>query len=382
MKKQKLHVIGLALMLILCMTLTSCSYFSSFFAKTEASKKDESALADEIGAFSDTYTGALSEETYNTPMDAACAFVYDEVAGEDEKISNLRVDSEGYLTADEIRELGIADALPADAVSVEKYTATWASQDSDAASALTYLSTKEDETPRYVIYVIGGDNWFKYFSPVVETGETVTKSYYDSIFFNEKFKNCTLRQTVDIDVKVSQGIISQTSKITMTSTVKYADNCILFEQDLESDMEGIESSSQKIFVRLNEEGSLDKCYLLENGVWQRAMLSDSGILKPFGNQYLHYSYFTKTDYGCALEKENLAKYFKESVSMELNGAYDLDSMETKGYVNYYVADGVLSGLLSNIVVTMDYQGAKLTETVTSKATCTEYGTTVVTDPTV
>lgn len=58
----------------------------------------------------------------------------------------------------------------------------------------------------------------------------------------------------------------------------------------------------------------------------------------------------------------------------------LDAMDTSGYVNYYVSDGMISGLLGNIVVKMKYDGIDVTETISSNVKCINRGTTEVVSP--
>ncbi|MCI6733983.1 MAG: hypothetical protein MR437_02780, partial [Clostridiales bacterium] len=42
------------------------------------------------------------------------------------------------------------------------------------------------------VYIICFSGYYKYFSPALKTGETVTKSYFDSIFNASKYDNCTV----------------------------------------------------------------------------------------------------------------------------------------------------------------------------------------------
>lgn len=365
---KKLSFIAALLALFCC--LSSCSFLSG--SDTSISKKEESAFIDEIGGCSETYTGALSENTYYDAVEAAHAYVLEEIAKEDSEYTIEAAVCEGTPSNDELQAAGVSSDLLDGATSVQKYTVTYTEdgQDSDSTSE---LSTGNQKT--VVVYVVGGDDWFKYFSPVVVTGNTVTKSYYDSIFHSEKFNNCTIVQNSKISVKAGIFVFSETVETTLTSTMKYADNKIYIEEKIESDVES-ENSDLKLYIELSEDGWVENCYLNENGYWEDAYLRDKSLLTPFGDQFLHYSYFTKTDYGCTLEKENLKAYLAQSLD-ELNLSGD---MEVDGSVNYYVTDGVLNGIMNKIVVKMELEGVSVTESITSTVKCIDYGTTQIESP--
>ncbi len=355
--------------------MSSCS--NGLFGKSngDISKKEENAFIEEIGGCSETYKGSLSESVYDDAEDAAEAYVLEEIAEQNSDYTINSVVCDGTLTDQEVNALGITDEMMEGATSVKKYTVEYAVSDGDG---LMRLAGNNDKS-QVIVYVIGGDNWFRYFSPVVTTGDTVTKGYYDSIFNNEKFDNCTVVSTSTMTIKAGVLVFSKTQEMTMTSTVKYANNCVYIEQRIDSEVEGVESSNEKIYVELSETGVVLKCYTYENGTWMSAYLTDDSITKPFGNQFLHYSYFTKTDYGCTLEKDNLNAYMKKGVNLSLDSNVG-DSMECEGSVNYYVSDGVLTGVLSKIIVNMDYNGASITETIQSTTKCIDYGTTTIENP--
>ena len=132
------------------------------------------------------------------------------------------------------------------------------------------------------------------------------------------------------------------------------------------------------------------CYVKDGFNWQQANLSAIGFsnleeLQPFANDYLDYTYFTKTDYGFKLAEENAEKYVDQALDMSgvqqmLNGG----NMDMDMYAEYFVNEGALSGLLlkGKLSVSMSEQGISMTMSgdMEAKGTCTNYGTTVVEKP--
>lgn len=367
MKKLKYFVLAVAVLFGAVFCLSACS-------GNGVSKADERALLSEIGGCSETYVGAISEERFDVASDAVEAFVHDEVAAEDKYPSISETKLEGSLSESEIASVGITDEMMIGAKKVEKYTVTYTEESLGRA-----ISPADGSRKTRLVYIIDYGEWFQYFSPVVVTGDTVTKSYFDSIFRSTGFENCTLIQSVKVSVKAGLLIFSQTSEMTITSTIRYADNRIYLEEKIVSGIEGIKSSETSLYIEIDDDRYVKSCYMLSGGSWQAAYLTNDNILVPFGQQYLHYSYFTKTDFGCTLGEENMSKYMEQALDNVPNNV-SLDSVDTTGCVNYYVSDGMLSGLLGNIVVKMTYEGVDVTETITSNVKCINRGTTEVTSP--
>ena len=135
---------------------------------------------------------------------------------------------------------------------------------------------------------------------------------------------------------------------------------------------------------------------MDDGEWNSAYLQQIGYsdleeLTPFYDQYLDYTYFTKTNYGFALADDNARKYFSDALSQAfgaagVGGYVNDDDMELDMYAEYYVCDGVLSGMRVNASVDLTLsvygQTATLEESIVSTVKCTDYGTTVIERPNV
>jgi hypothetical protein len=202
--------------------------------------------------------------------------------------------------------------------------------------------------------------------------------------------------TMVVDVDAKQSGIEQTGSLemTMTQVIKHADNRVMFEQTIETVGTGLYAGMESslgfqqgtIRAYLEEENGVMKCYIQQGNQWVSGRLQGIGFssvdeLTPFHNQYLDYTYFTKTDFGFTLQDENAQKYLKTALAQltaMLNGSDDWDF---NMYSEYYVSRGVLSGMRTDveILLEMNESGVEMTlfETVKNHVTCTNYGTTVV-----
>lgn len=356
---------------------------------------------DGIGGVSETFAGAVSEDSYSTPEDAAIAFVENEVVGE--KNANI-VDmvSKGELSDKEINKLDLPEELSDGIQSVELMEVEYDVSDSSvSASTVENLANATSKTYKVKVYVIKYTVDWKYFVPMPVTGDTISKSYYDSVFDSEKYANCTFenRSTVTavVDAKAEGQKQNMTMVVEMYQLVKYADNKIYFEQRTTSTQEGTgmdtETSEDVLYAYMEEVDGRFVTYVKngENGRWTEGELVMVGVsnmqeLRPFYNQYLDYTYFTKEDYGFKLGQESAREYMRQALSAVagLGNLIDIDTMDIDMYAEYYVNEGALSGMRMDAVIgmKMEQQGVKMVidERVETIATCTDYGTTVVENP--
>lgn len=359
----------------------------------------------DIGGVSETFAGAVSKESYVTREEAAQAFVSTEVVGEKEAVI-LETTSQGELSQNEIDELNIPSDILAGADSVEKVEVTYKINDNTiqygvaktlSASTATKDTLNTEKT--VVVYVIKcGTDW-KYFAPLPVTGETISKSYYDSVFNSEKYANCTVESTTSVKAKIFVSIQGETESMDMAISVyqliKHADKRVYLEQRITQTMDK-ETDTETLYAYMEEdEYGYVTCYIKEgenSTEWIKGSLYQIGFsrleeLRPFYDQYLDYTYFTKTNFGFALADENAQKYFTAALADALEGFSHMineDAMDVDMYAEYYVSDGVLSGVRTDASVNIDIseQGAKMTldEDVLVNTTCKDYGTTVVEKP--
>lgn len=365
------RVLAMALTMALVLVFaTSCSLFGGKDKDDDKKAADQSFIEELGGSTSETFKGALSEDTYYSVENAAIAYVEQEIAGES-YAEIINVESKATFTPGNVdTEIPYEFLVGAD--SVEKVEVSY---DISDATAMT-LSSKSGSNQKIVVYIIKYGPDFKYFTPMPTTGSTVSKSYYNSVFDAEKYENCTFETTMTADASVkmkSQGEnIDMTMTLEMYQLVKHADDRIYLEQRMSTVMKmpveygGNQTNTQTLYAYLEEVNGSLVCYvkLNEYDNWQRGYLHTIGFsnleeLKPFHDQYLDYSYFEKTDYGFVLQDKNAEAYFEQAFADVTDQLGSITSMlgdaqmDVDMAVKYYVVDGALWGMQSKGTVTMD-----------------------------
>jgi len=375
----------LALMMIIAVMLsaTSCGGGESGGVDAEAGRSE---FIDSLGGTSETYKGAVSVEEYESAEEAATAFVATEVVGESEA-NIVKAESKGELDDTAVAALNIPEEFSVGIVGVEKFEVQYSveAEGDDAVSGTT--ATVE-------VYIIKYESCWKYFAPAPVTGGTISKSYYDSVFNNDKYQNCTFEAQMDMemDMTASAAGYSQNVAITMSmyQLMKYEVGKLYLKQTMtttSSMQEAMPNSSETIEAYLEVVDDELVCYVNTGSGWVRGNLHQIGFgeieeLTPFHDQYIDYTYFTKTDFGFKISDENAKKFVDELYSELLMGmaqAFDIDM-----YAEYYVCDGTLSGIRMDMIMDINYTEGGATvdgeATITSNTTCTNYGTTVVEKP--
>ncbi len=393
MKKSKFLLL-VVLMLALCMLSTSLftacggdeegDTESSVESSTVDSKEEDDKAAegrdefiDSLGGVSDTFEGAVSEESYDTAEDAASAYVSNEVAGKS-NIEEVEAVSKGELSSSAIKDLKLPEELQEGITSVEKFEVSYSLSEEDALS----LASSSKSMYKIYVYVIRYGKEYKYYTPCPINGDTITKSYYDSVFNEEKYENCTFVKTSI--VKTQAGFT--TLSATITQTIKRDGGKILFEQTVTGDSQLTSQLGGQpylaAYMEIDENGdSTTHVKLSENASWQKGYLSgvDAESVVPFADQYLDYSYFSKTDFGFALKGDNAQRYYRETIAANA-GSQQIEIVKLDLYAEYYVAEGVLSGMRMEYSATAKLSGISSTTSGENTMTCKDYGTTVVEKP--
>lgn len=386
--------------LILAMLLTFSLLISACSKKKDSEKASDNAerneFIDDIGGVSETFKGSVSQESFSDPDDAAEAFVSEELAG-DGSATIHEVKSNGELSAKQIKALNIPEEILDGSDAVEEMEVSYSleakSELARGSSIVMLGSEKLNKQATVKVYVIKYEHNWKYFSPMPVTGATISRSYYDSVFNYEKYKNCTMEMNSSVDAEAV--VAGESIKMTMSSyqLYKYADGKVYIEEITKTTING-QTETDEIYGYLETVDGVVQCYvkLSENGDWMLSNMEKIGFstldeLTPFYGQYLDYTYFTKTDYGFALADENARQYFQQALADSLSAfssMIDPDKMDLDMFAEYYVSDGVLSGI--RLDADIDMSVGNDTETITLKisenatSTCTDYGKTVVEKP--
>lgn len=364
---------------------------------------------DNLGGVSETYEGAVSTTSYDTAEAAAEDYVAVEVVGTSNNAVIESVESKGELNATEIEALGIPEEMSDGIQAVEEIEVEYSViSDSSMDTGVSVLADTLNTTKKVKVYVIKYELEWKYFAPCPVTGETISKSYYDSVFDNAKYQNCTLVSTSLVDIVMDMNYAGQDMGGTMTAivnqTIKFDGNKVLFEQTISNAATGslvdqsITLGDEKLsaYMVADDDGNIT-CYVKQGDSteWVEGYLTTIGFgtieeLTPFYNQYLDYSYFTKTDFGFELSNENAQQYINEALGSNLSlfNQFFGDDWQFDMYSEYYVSGGVLSGMRTDALFTASMTQSEggmtvsmdMEEVVTSTISVTDYGTTVVEQP--
>lgn len=388
-------IIVVGALAILASALLILNNIGAIAPKPVASEDDDydperDSFINSLGGTSETFEGVLSLYGYGSSEEAAEAFVNEELSGGYAYIN--KVESKGELSQSEIDALNLPGYIEYDAV--EKVEVTYEIDNPYAfGGGASGIAKSESKQKTAVVYVIKcGPDW-KYFAPLPETGDTINKSYYDSVFNSDRYKNCTLEQTVEVYMNIQAEGESIEMTISTEQFIQYQDGKIYMEQRVTSSGYG-EEVNETIYLYIEEdEYGYVTCYAKTSEYdWREVYLSQVGFydideLTPFYDQYLDYTYFTKASYGFKLADENARRYFEDALMSELGslGSYiDQDNMKLDMYAEYYVQEGALTGMRTNadVNITIDAYGESgtLEESVISEVKVYDYGTTVIERP--
>lgn len=383
--KKYFKVLFLVLFLALSFVFVGCGGND-----TELSDKERNNFIEEIGGASETFIGEISDMAFTSKDAAVNGFLSLEITGHSPAKVH-EVNTKAVLDEEAINKLDIPAEDKEGIVEVEEVEVTY------EETSFRYSSKDGDnEVKKVTVIIIKYETNWKYFAPAPITGESISKSYYNSVFDSEKFKNCTYvyEMELDMDMKASYQGESQSASMKMSATqeVKYAEGKIFLNTTMSYAMEGVGGFNEEetVCAYIEEVDGILYCYIKKNGEWQATNLINIGFhnldeLAPFANDYLDYTYFTKTDFGFKLDEENAQNYidqvFAEAGIGDMLGGGNLDMSM---YAEYYVNQGALSGLLLKAKMNMNASesgvSVKMNGNITAKATCKDYGTTTVEKP--
>ncbi|MBR2906539.1 MAG: hypothetical protein IKC26_03440 [Clostridia bacterium] len=364
------------------------------------SNRDHSDMINSIGGVSDTYKGTVSAGSYSSMEVAAEAYVTEQLFGSSSSATINEIVSLGALSSNEAAELGIPKEYVIDAQAVERVEVTYTEAVSSDSAYVTPGVSKIDTlntTKKIEVYVIKYEYDWKYFSPCPTSGDKISLDYYNSVFGSDLYENCTMETTIKVKVEVDGASLSDylgdnNIEVTMTQLIKHADNKVYLEQSVETNGAGMEQR-EVIYAYLEEINGRVQCYVKinESGEWYDTYLSTIGFdsieeLTPFYDQYLDHTYFTKADYGFTLSRDSARYYLTEALE-GMDGIADMINIDGMGidmYADYYVKEGVLTGMDMNANLSMEVteggETVSMTEIISSKTVCKDYGSTVVTKP--
>ena len=291
-------------------------------------------------AYSETFTGALSEQTYPTKQEAASGFVGEELSGSVASCSFLEFIPERILNEAETNELLGEDA--------QKIAA--------AERGKVNYSVSGGGNEQQTLYLCSSADGYRYFTPRPENGERLTRSYYRSVMNNGAYSDCTVETTYSMQLMSVSAIHYQLLKFDIDKAYFKQDLPGMFNVDFYL---AERESGFKIYTKNpeNDDGNyydFDRFkgsyeFVLNKGGRTYSITSFAGISDLSSFMFaadFDSSYFEKTSYGFRIPTQNYKKLIEQ---MLLGASDELDDFrsdwdEHKMFMeaNYYVVEGRLS----------------------------------------
>lgn len=337
----------------------------------------DTELIKEIGGVSETFKGTASIKSYNSSNEAAEAFILEEVFI-NEEVTIVDIVSNGELSKDEINKLNISEDILSGYKAIEKMEVTYLFEEETeikSFSKAVNMATNEEQY-KITVYIIRYSDSWKYLTSLPKDGDVLSKSYYDSVCNQEKYNNCTLEAVMfEEDYDYETGHIN---KIKVEENMKIADEKIYFSIRytlIESNDDDLDlPTGAEFYVEVVDGKNIMhyKNFGDDSNTWEK-----EGEIEILGLNFLiqsldeHHINFVKTDFGFKLSLERGVVYY-ENEYKKIYGDCTVNELE----MEYYVSEGVLSGVKSNVDISSSDGRVK----VTSVIKCTNYGTTVVERP--
>ena len=322
----------------------------------------------------DTFEGAISNDSYESQESAVEAFLDNEIAGDAVQAELQDIQEVGELTTEEVAALDTGDAL-AEGDTIVSAKIVEVSYTRITSNALSLAAETGDDVFVFTVYVIeispAGTTVteFRYYVPKAENGDVLTRSYFEDVLDPAKYVNCTQKYTAK---STSMGI---------TMTIEYSILCANDKATLQMKIPDMNSSMSIEYTNIYgyfEDGESFKAWLSTDGTTYAEAPAGSfaqyGVIdmESFATlciPKIDYSYFEKTSYGFKIQEAFLETYIGDVL-----GYYGGSGVSAE--LKFYVKDGRLSEVKSNVSATME--GLKVTSTETVKFSA--FGTTTVNRP--
>lgn len=367
MKKKKLLSVLIALVMAfsLCLSLAAC----------------------DKGNYSETFAGTLSTQSYESQENAAKAFLNTEIASTETRVSYKESSKEKDLTEEEVTAMN----LTVESGTVEKVEKWQIGYSKTETNSRTAEDGSEEKLAYVTVYIVvikiapDGDTTrevyeYRYYVPLPEKGEALSRSYYDSVFDDGKYKNCTFTYTMKSTTKVM--FIKQT--MTVDYKMYLTEDAVMIDAKVVMPSASDEPSKSLTYYFVKDGSSVRGVKIL-NGVTSSASLYSEFGVSEISDLYSSqmddaiYSFFVKTDYGFKMNEDKLQDLFDNALEVAGTGS-GIDFGKSSAKYEFYVAEGKLDHALCEVKVQCKYDGITMPITVTQKYKYSDFGTTAVTVP--
>lgn len=343
MKKRIIAVLIAIVAAFACLSLTACSE----------------------GNYSETFNGVASTESYSDENEAAAAFVSNEFNGETSSVQFVAYTKSNDLTEEEIETLTLSEEDKTDLVGVEvgrvSYTET-------SITGYAYRATNT-ELKYYKVYILryttSEGSAYKYYVPAVANGEVLSKSYFESVFNLDNYKNCTNTVNMVVAVTISQGMFRVTVDTTMSYTVKITEDGVYMVITTTEPVNSGSSithvtSTRELYIMKTQTGYFG-AERTDGGAWDTGSInlqSQFGVdelSELFGAQladFVDHTYFEKTNTGFKLKGDRAQLYFDQATAeVEQFQQYINQYGLTYGVeASYFVTEGMLSKATAEVTL--------------------------------
>ena len=364
MKKKNLLSVLITLILVftLCLSLTAC----------------------DKGNYSETFEGTLSSNSYENQENAAKAFLNTEIASTETHVSYKDSSKEKDLTAEEVTAMNLT-VEEGTVEKVEKWQISYSKTETNSKTADDASGEKLAYVTVYIVVIKiapNGDTTketyeYRYYVPLPEKGEALSRSYYDSVFDDDKYENCTFTYKMTSTSKMS--IIKQTMtveyKMYLTADAVMIDAKVVMPS-------ASNEPSQSLTYYFVKDGRGVK---ILNGSTTSTTLYSAFNVSEISDLYTSqmedaiYSFFIKTDYGFKMNEDKLSDLFDNALEIAGNGS-GIDFGKSSAKYEFYVAEGRLDHAVCDVKVNCKYQGYSMTINAKQKYSYSDFGTTTVTIP--
>lgn len=377
----------------------------------------------------DTYKGEVSDSSYTSEKTAASAFLSEEIASDETSLTYDSYTKQSTLSSDEVDELNLSGIDKSKVESVEKGTVAY-TKNADAASEVSLYAAKayDGETTEtnkltVTVYLVKLDvseegssekkYEYRYYVPLPQVGEAISKSYYESVFDASKYTNCTATYsaTVKTDVPSEYGTMETSvvtsGKMEITATAAHVTmevKTVMSIPDLPDSYKSIVESMPEAanitvtadyYISKNADGGADVAYSTDGGkTYTKASLSVSFGIDEYDELFSAdlsgevseavYSFFEKTDYGFTMSTDMLEEYLdsaiaavKEELSTELNITISDDN---NAKYDFYVSDGRLNKIDYSLLFKITAGSATYGSDMSMTMEYSDFGKTSVTVP--
>lgn len=288
----------------------------------------------------DVYKGDISDEYYSSRLLAVSAFVDNEISGVSRAVF------EDYKKTEDMTEADTA-VLNLSADQRRRLTA--------AERGTVWFATDESDEPiAQTVYIMQFGDEYAYYSPALEDGARVTKSYYNSVTSLGGFGSFTL--SLEIGSRSSNAadtLAPSFNNTTQRSTIEYAGNVMhvvsythLVNDDAKSEYYGNEHEETNEYYYVVDGDRLIRYTKFTDTFFSWEICDVSDLQDIFDSSLggdddlvaTDHSCFVKTDYGFSLNEAVVKMLLDDKLSALVGDSdvvYDIDG-------KYIVSGGLMS----------------------------------------